>query len=284
MMKVIHSVSDTQTYVRELQMSGNKTIGFVPTMGALHKGHMSLVEQSVKNNEITVASIFINPRQFNDKSDFDNYPVNHENDLELLDKAGCDIVFLPSIDDIYKNFVGFNMDFNGLDKIYEGEFRPGHFQGVVDIVYRLFEIVQPNKAYFGLKDFQQLAIIKLMTKLANFNIEIVSCPIVREKSGLAMSSRNLRLSKEQFKNAANIYRLLIVISNKLKVGEDTDKYCQFFIDEIEKIPDMKAEYCVFCNPESLDLVKKINKNSQIIMCVAVWCGKIRLIDNIILVF
>ncbi|MDD2385875.1 MAG: pantoate--beta-alanine ligase [Bacteroidales bacterium] len=283
-MKVIHNVSDTQIYLRELRITSNKTIGFIPTMGALHDGHISLVEQSVKNNDITVVSVFVNPRQFNDKSDFENYPVNHQRDLDLLDKAGCNLVFLPSADDIYKNFVGFNMDFNGLDKIYEGEFRPGHFQGVVDIVYRLFEIVNPHKAYFGQKDFQQLAIIKLMTKLANFDIEIVSCPIVREKSGLAMSSRNLRLSQEQFKNAANIYKLLIVIANKLKVGDDTDKHCQYFIDEIEKISDMKAEYCVFCNPESLVSVKKINKNSEIIMCVAVWCGKIRLIDNIILVF
>ncbi len=283
-MKVIHNVSDTQTYLQELRITSNKTIGFVPTMGALHEGHISLVEQSVKNNEITVVSIFINPRQFNDQSDFDNYPVNHEKDLELLKSAGCNLVFLPSVDGVYENFGGFNMDFNGLDKIYEGEFRPGHFQGVVDIVYRLFEIVKPHKAYFGQKDFQQLAIIKLMTKLANFDIEIVSCPIVREKSGLAMSSRNLRLNQEQFKNAANIYRLLGVIANNLKVGDDTDKHSKYFIDEIGKISDVKAEYCVFCNPESLDLVKKISENSEIIMCVAVWCGKIRLIDNIILVF
>ncbi|MDD4149365.1 MAG: pantoate--beta-alanine ligase [Bacteroidales bacterium] len=283
-MKVMYSVADTQTYLQNLRVKSDMKIGFVPTMGALHDGHISLVKQSVEDNDFTVVSIFVNPRQFNDKSDFDNYPIDHEKDLEMLNKAGCDLVFSPSGNNIFENFDGFKMDFNGLDEIYEGEFRPGHFQGVVDIVYRLFEIVQPHKAYFGQKDFQQLAVIRLMTKTANFDIEIISCPIVRENSGLAMSSRNLRLSKEQFQSAANISKLLNYIAINLKVGDDTDSYSQYFIDEIEKISDMKAEYCVFCNTVSLDLIKKITKNSEIIVCVAVWCGKIRLIDNIILVF
>ena len=212
-MKIINTVAEYKDF---LSATDKKQTGFVPTMGALHRGHLSLVRKALSENDLTVVSIFVNPKQFNDKKDFEKYPRTLEKDLELLKNEKCDIVFVPKTDDIYNNYDGIKIDFKGLDKIYEGKFRPGHFQGVVDIVYRLFEIVKPDNAYFGEKDFQQLAIIKLMVKQFNLPINIVSCEIVREKSGLAMSSRNERLTEEQREIASFIYKTMIFIKENAK--------------------------------------------------------------------
>ncbi|HOD88461.1 MAG TPA: pantoate--beta-alanine ligase [Bacteroidales bacterium] len=277
-MQIITSIS--QIIEARKQIAQNLKIGFVPTMGALHQGHISLVERSVKENDITIVSIFVNPRQFNDKTDLENYPRNIENDIVLLEKAKCDIIFTPNNDDLYANYQGHKTDLKGIDKIYEGEFRPGHFQGVVDVVYRLFDLVKPHKAYFGEKDFQQLAIIKLMTKNAKLPIEIIGCDIVREKSGLAMSSRNERLSEEERKNASEIYKTMLKNTANLKAGQKTDEIAKKIKEEIDNIPFLKTEYIVFCEPETLKSINKFSANTDIRLCLAVWCKKIRLIDNI----
>jgi len=280
-MKIIEKVSD---YNKFITSSKNLSTGFVPTMGALHKGHISLVEMSLAENDITVVSIFVNPRQFNDKTDFEKYPRNLERDLKLLENVGCHVVFVPENDDIYYNYNGFDMDFEGLDKIYEGEFRPGHFKGVVDIVYRLFDIVKPNNAYFGEKDFQQMAIIKLMVKQAKLPINIIACEIVRENSGLAMSSRNERLSAEQREIASNIYKTMLKVKENAKPNDYTLKWISFFEKEINKFPFLKYEYAAFCEPNTLKAVEKFEKNKDVRFLVAVWCDKIRLIDNLFLQF
>jgi pantoate--beta-alanine ligase len=281
-MKIISNLSEAFQFFEAIRIE--KNVGFVPTMGALHQGHISLVEKSLRESELTVVSIFVNPRQFNDKSDFENYPTNQQLDLDMLEKVGCDVVFIPDNTQMYANYNGYVMDFEGLDSMYEGEFRPGHFQGVVDVVFRLFDIVKPHKAFFGQKDFQQLAIIKKMTNHAGLEIEILSCPIIREESGLAMSSRNERLSSNQRINAASIYSEMKSVANSIKIGDNTEQWANHFVKNIEKVEDLKAEYCVFCNPNSLEKLDEVLSNSVIVMCVAVWCGKVRLIDNIILEF
>jgi pantoate--beta-alanine ligase len=279
-MKIINTVSDLAEFLSSEKLYG-KT-GFVPTMGALHAGHIALIERSVLENETTLVSIFVNPRQFNDKSDFENYPVTFEKDCLLLEKAGCNILFAPNKDDVYDNYNGHSTDLNGIDEIYEGEFRPGHFKGVVDVVYRLFDLIKPEKAYFGEKDFQQLAIIKLMVKNANLPILIIPCEIVREKSGLAMSSRNERLSRQERIEAANIYSAIKKLSEQAVDGKQTEQLADQISNEINKTASLKTEYVVFCEPDSLKPVYSLKKNSKVQLCVAVWCGKIRLIDNLCL--
>ncbi|HNQ67546.1 MAG TPA: pantoate--beta-alanine ligase [Bacteroidales bacterium] len=281
-MKIIRKVSDIIKF-REQELK-NLSIGFVPTMGALHTGHISLVEKSVRENNYTIVSIFVNPKQFNDKNDFINYPVTIEKDLEMLEKSKCNLVFIPDSEDIYNNYTGFRMDFDGLDKLYEGEFRPGHFQGVVDIVYRLFEIVKPHNSYFGEKDFQQLAIIKLMVSKSNLTLNIIPCATVREESGLAMSSRNERLSAEERKNASKIFEVLNSVKNSMKIDDSPEKLINKISEEINLNPFLKTEYVAFCDPTTLKPVFSFSQNSVVRLCVAVWCGKIRLIDNISLEF
>lgn len=278
-MRIIKKVEEYRNFLDE---SKKMQTGFVPTMGALHEGHLSLVRKSKIENELTVVSIFINPRQFNDRTDYEKYPRNTEHDLTLLEENDCDIVFLPETEDIYKGYNGFEMDFKGLDSIYEGKYRPGHFQGVVDIVYRLFDIVKPDNAYFGKKDFQQLAIIKLMVQQANLPINIIPCEIIREPSGLAMSSRNQRLTDEQKEIASNIYKTMLKIKESVKVGESCDKWINFFEKEINNFAFLKCEYAAFCDPETLKPIYFFEENQGIQLCVAVWCDKIRLIDNIFL--
>ncbi|MCK9254821.1 MAG: pantoate--beta-alanine ligase [Bacteroidales bacterium] len=277
-MQIIIGVSEIIKARKSIKQ--NLKIGFVPTMGALHQGHIALVKRSVKENDITIVSIFVNPKQFNDKADLINYPRNIENDLDLLEKAKCNIVFMPDNEDIYNNYQGYQTDLKGIDKIYEGEFRPGHFQGVVDVVYRLFDLVKPHKAYFGEKDFQQLAIIKLMTKNANLPIEVIACEIVREKSGLAMSSRNERLSDEQKTVSAKIYKTMLKHTKNLKPNQKTQEIIQKIKEEIDNTAFLKTEYIVFCEQESLKPVYTLAKNTDVKLCLAVWCEKIRLIDNI----
>ena len=256
------------------------SIGFVPTMGALHKGHLALVEQAKKENDIVVVSIFVNPTQFNNQSDLINYPKPLENDLGLLKSAHCDIVFIPSIDEIYKNNVTSEpFNFGGLELVMEGKFRKGHFEGVGTIVKRLFEIVKPTKAYFGEKDFQQLQIIKKMTSQFNFGIEIIPCPIYRELDGLAMSSRNLRLAKSQRQVVPFIYQTLVTVKDKFGTfnAEEITKWVE---NQFKKQPLLKLEYFQIADEETLHPITIKSSQKKYRAFIAVFVGEVRLIDNI----
>ena len=278
-MKIVRTVEEL-TALRNDNSLSNKRLGFVPTMGALHEGHASLIRRSVAENDLTVVSVFVNPRQFNDPNDFKNYPITTDADIALLESVKCDVLYLPTADDIYNGYEGCKMDFHGLDRMYEGEFRPGHFQGVVDVVYRLFNLVKPNYAYFGEKDFQQVAIIKLMVKQKNMPLTIVPCPIVREESGLAKSSRNKLLSVEQIAVAPQIYKTITAACSEVYEKDNPENVIETLRTKIDAIDFMKMEYATFCNSETLEQLSKFDKKITTRLCIAVWCGKIRLIDNI----
>ena len=278
-MKIVRTV-DELTALRNDNSFKGKRLGFVPTMGALHEGHASLIRRSVAENDCTVVSVFVNPRQFNDPNDYKNYPITTDADIALLKSVKCDILYLPTADDIYNGYDGCKMDFHGLDRMYEGEFRPGHFQGVVDIVYRLFDLVKPDFAYFGEKDFQQVAIIKLMVKQKKLPLTIVPCPIVREESGLAKSSRNKLLTAEQLEVAPQIYRIITETCAEIPESQTPNALIETLKSKIDSVKFMKMEYAAFCNSENLELLSKFDKKIGTRLCIAVWCGNIRLIDNI----
>lgn len=280
-MKVINKTSDLQAIIEQFKNDG-KSIGLVPTMGALHKGHLSLVKNSISNNDITVVSIFVNPTQFNNPNDLASYPRTVEKDLELLQTIGCDIVFAPEADDIYSKSETdsrFEFDFEGLDKVMEGKFRPGHFNGVVQIVSKLFDLVRPDRAYFGEKDFQQLAIIRLMTRRYNLPIEIVPCPIVREDSGLALSSRNSLLNANEKQVAQHIYAVLNE-SRQFVPQTEVEELKQCAIAAIEQKPELKVEYFDIVDGHTLKSIVKWDESDYIVGCITVFCGNVRLIDNI----
>lgn len=278
-MKIIESIKEFQTEIASLKIN-NKTIGFVPTMGALHDGHLALVNQSVVENDCSIVSIFVNPTQFNNLSDLEKYPRDIKRDAAMLKSVGCGIIFAPKAEDIYdaaELHSRFDFNFGGLDKVMEGKFRPGHFNGVVQIVSKLFKLTQPTKAYFGEKDFQQLAIIHHMVKELNFKTEIVDCPIVREISGLAMSSRNERLSSEQRIKAAEISKMLFESCNfvpKLSPTEIT----KIVVDKINLVSELEVEYFEIVDIKTLQPVQNWSKPA--VGCIAVFCGEVRLIDNI----
>ena len=280
-MKVINKTSDLQAIIEQFKNDG-KSIGLVPTMGALHKGHLSLVKNSISNNDITVVSIFVNPTQFNNPNDLASYPRTVEKDLELLQTVGCDVVFAPEADDIYSKSETdsrFEFDFEGLDKVMEGKFRPGHFNGVVQIVSKLFDLVRPNRAYFGEKDFQQLAIIRLMTRRYNLPIEIVPCPIVREDSGLALSSRNSLLKDNEKQVAQHIYAVLNE-SRQFVPQTEVEELKQCVIAAIEQKPELKVEYFDIVDGHTLKSIVKWDESDYVVGCITVFCGNVRLIDNI----
>lgn len=280
-MKVINRTSDLQAIIEQLKNDG-KSIGLVPTMGALHKGHLSLVKNSISNNDITVVSIFVNPTQFNNPNDLASYPRTVDKDLELLQTVGCDVVFAPEADDIYSKSETdsrFEFDFEGLDKVMEGKFRPGHFNGVVQIVSKLFDLVRPDRAYFGEKDFQQLAIIRLMTRRYNLPIEIVPCPIVREDSGLALSSRNSLLKDNEKQVASHIYAVLNE-SRQFVPQTEVEELKQCVIAAIEQKPELKVEYFDIVDGHTLKSIGKWDESDYVVGCITVFCGNVRLIDNI----
>ena len=258
-----------------------RTIALVPTMGALHAGHISLVRQAKKECDICVVSIFVNPNQFNNKEDLDKYPRDVERDAALLQKEGVDIVFAPTVDEVYPEPDTRQFDFGQLDKVMEGRFRPGHFNGVAQVVSRLFDMVKPDKAYFGEKDFQQLAIVRAMVRQLALDVQIVPMPIVREASGLAMSSRNERLSAEEKKIAANIYKALQKSKNewynRVPVGETKINV----VNLIEASEQLQVEYFQIVDGDSLQEVSGWADSQHIVGCITVFCGKVRLIDNII---
>lgn len=275
-------ITDPAILVQEIEQykSSNTKIGFVPTMGALHAGHIALVKRAVSETDICIVSIFVNPTQFNNKTDLDKYPRNLDKDAALLEEAGCKLIFAPNSTDIYTQEelnTSFEFDFGGLDSVMEGKFRPGHFNGVVQIVSKLFNLVKPDNAYFGEKDFQQLAIIHRMVNVLNYDIQIIDCPIVREENGLAMSSRNERLTTEQRKNATKISKVLFE-SRTFVPATQPEQLIKWVTDQINAVEDLSVEYFDIVNSESLQSVN--DWNHPAVGCIAVFCGEVRLIDNI----
>jgi pantoate--beta-alanine ligase len=277
-MFLIETIKELNNKLNELKEAG--TTGFVPTMGALHAGHISLVRQAVSENKTVVVSIFVNPTQFNDPKDLERYPRNLNADLKLLEKTGCHIVFAPAPAEIYPEPDTRRFDFGALETVMEGKHRPGHFNGVAQVVSNLFEIVRPDKAYFGLKDFQQLAIVKEMVAQLKLPVEIIPCPIVREESGLAMSSRNELLTAEERKNAAVIYRTLFE-AKKLSEQKPVRELAEWISETINKNEYLTVEYVEIVESRQLQPVKNWNDKGEKVCCVAVFCGKIRLIDNVV---
>lgn len=260
----------------------NFTLGLVPTMGALHEGHLSIVRRAKEENDRVIVSIFVNPTQFDKKEDLVNYPSTLATDLEALKSVGCDYVFTPSTEEVYQGETkSESFDFGGLDKVMEGEFRVGHFDGVATIVKKLFLITKPNKAYFGEKDFQQLMIIKKMVALEALPIEIVSVGIYRENDGLAMSSRNTRLTQEQRLAAPEIYQTLLK-SKKLFENGDIAKVKSFVKNEFIQNSELELEYYDVADIETLKSVNEIIPNTKYRAFIAVFADKVRLIDNIAL--
>ncbi len=265
-----------------LSKHANTSLGFVPTMGALHKGHLELVKKSIEQNDVSICSIFVNPTQFNNPADLDKYPNPLEKDLEALESVGCDYVFTPSKELVYPpDFIPKDFSFGSLDKEMEGTNRPGHFKGVAMVISRFFQLIKPQKAYFGEKDFQQLAIIQSMVKQAGFPVEVVPCSTVRESSGLAMSSRNMRLNKVQLVAASRIFERLRAIS-EMKSSHSivaVKKWLNFAFLTDE---DLQLEYFEIANPNTLISSDKWNDCDVHIACIAVFVGEVRLIDNILL--
>ena len=282
-MQIITTKSELQAVIRACKQE-NKTIGLVPTMGALHEGHASLVRRAVEDNDICVVSVFVNPTQFNNKEDLAKYPRNIERDAALLESIGADYVFAPTPEEMYsaeEMNTTFEFDFAGLDKVMEGKMRPGHFNGVVQVVSRLFYLVQPDKAYFGEKDFQQLAIIHLMVERSSMagtfgNLQIIDCPIVREASGLALSSRNERLSASERQTALAISKTLFESLEWAK-SSSVAEVQQRVIDAINAVAGLEVEYYEIVDQSTL---LPTGTFDHAIGCITVYCGPVRLIDNI----
>jgi len=280
-MKVFKTKKELKTYFKGYS-SKNFTIGFVPTMGALHNGHLSLVKESVDNNEITVASIFVNPTQFNKKEDLENYPRTLESDLTLLQSVSCDIAFIPTTEEIYSNTVSSNhFEFDGLEIQMEGKFREGHFNGVGTIVKKLFEIVTPTNAYFGEKDFQQLQIIRKMVQKNHLPVSVIGCPTFREKNGLAMSSRNQLLSEKEKEEGAIIYETLCEVKELIN-NKAIEKINSWVGEQFDKNPLFKLEYFVIADEENLTPALTISPNKNYRAFIAVHADKVRLIDTMAL--
>ena len=277
-MKVIHTIKDLQAELSVLKAQGKK-VGLVPTMGALHAGHASLVKHSVNENEVTVVSVFVNPTQFNDKNDLVKYPRTLDADCKLLKACGATYAFAPSVEEMYPEPDTRQFSYAPLDTVMEGAFRPGHFNGVCQIVSKLFEAVKPHRAYFGEKDFQQLAIIREMVRQMQFDLEIVGCPIVREEDGLALSSRNARLSAEERENALKISQTLFK-SRTFAATHSVSETQKMVEDAIAAAPGLRLEYFEIVDGNTLQKIGDWNETSYAVGCITVFCGEVRLIDNI----
>lgn len=279
-MKVISSVYQLTVFLANRPKNGS--LGFVPTMGALHQGHASLIKKSLAENALSICSIFVNPTQFNNKTDFKNYPNRLDKDLNLLREIGCDAVFTPSKEAMYPNGLTSKVfDFGMLDKVMEGASRSGHFNGVAMVVSRLFEIIKPQRAYFGEKDFQQLVIIKSLTAQKFKSIKIVPCSTLREKDGLAMSSRNLLLDKRYRAAAARIYQRLLVVQEQVK-NVTVSELRSWVINVFKKDEDLILDYFEIADAKSLKKSDNWSDFPKHIACIAVFAGTTRLIDNILL--
>ena len=277
-MKLVHTINELRVEL-EIQRKTGKKIGLVPTMGALHEGHASLVRRAVAENDVVVVSDFVNPTQFNDKNDLLKYPRTLEADCELLEKEGADYVFAPSVEEIYPEPDTRQFSYAPLDTVMEGKFRPGHFNGVCQVVSKLFMIVEPDTAYFGEKDFQQLAIIREMVKQMNFPLQIVGCPIVREADGLALSSRNARLTAEQRQQALSISKTLF-LSKEFATSHTVEETQDFVEGAIAAAEGLELEYFELVDGTTLQKISSWEETDYAVGCITVFCGDVRLIDNI----
>ena len=277
-MKIVKGINELKGYLVDSKRNG-KRIGLVPTMGALHKGHLSLVERCVRENDICVVSVFVNPTQFNDKHDLETYPRTLEADCALLESAGCDFVFAPSVEEMYPEPDTRTFDFGTVMQVMEGAKRPGHFNGVAQVVSKLFYIVEPDNAYFGEKDFQQNAVIRAMVKQLQIPVQINACPIVREADGLALSSRNTRLTPALRQKAPLIARTLQE-SKALAATKSVREVIDYVVNTLNADPDLEVEYYEIVDGDSLVSIQDWKDTSYAVGCVTVYCGEVRLIDNI----
>lgn len=278
-MEIISEIQTLRHYIR--QMKGqDKSIGFAPTMGALHDGHLELIRASTNENDITICSIFVNPTQFNNPKDLENYPQDTHHDIEKLIGAKCNALFIPSVELMYEKEPVLNFQFGYLEEIMEGKCRPGHFKGVGLIIAKLFNLIEPNKAYFGTKDLQQLTIIRKLTNELFFDIEIVPVNTVRESDGLAMSSRNRLLSAEERKSSINLYHALLTAKRKLNEGESVESVQNHIVNYFKSDPNIELEYFEIVSSADLRKISEIDKKNEVSLCIAGQLGKVRLIDNI----
>jgi pantoate--beta-alanine ligase len=276
-MLILTKIAELQAFLRNSLIAG-KQVGFVPTMGALHRGHSSLIALSRKENDLTVCSIFVNPLQFNDKEDLRRYPRTPEADESVLREAGCDVLFKPDAAEIYPDHANESIDLGGLDHVLEGLSRPDHFQGVAQVVKRLFEIVNPHKAYFGTKDYQQLLVVKKLVSQLHIPVSVVGAPIVREADGLAMSSRNVLLTPEE-RMAAAVIPAVMKNAKETALREGITAAKELAADEINRNPSLRLDYYEICDARTLAPLSTLN-TSGVISVIAVFAGKIRLIDNL----
>jgi len=279
-MKIIHTVRDLKATLADFRAQG-KSVGLVPTMGALHEGHASLVRRSVKENDVTVVSIFVNPTQFNDKQDLAKYPRTLEADCALLEGIGATIAFAPSVEEVYPEPDTRTFSYPPTDTVMEGGFRPGHFNGVCQVVSKLFMMVEPDRAYFGEKDFQQIAVIRRMVDDLQFKLQVIPCPIVREGSGLALSSRNTLLSAEEKELAVNISRVLFISRHYAK-SHTLAETKAWVVETLNALDGLEVQYYEIVDGRSLESLTSWDNSNDIVGCITVFCGHlpVRLIDNV----
>ncbi len=276
-MRIVNTITELKSITASENKSGS--IGFVPTMGALHQGHLSLVERCVRENSFTIVSIFVNPTQFNNKDDLKRYPKDLASDCKMLGATGCNVVFAPTTKEMYPIPDNRVFNFGLLGNVMEGKHRPGHFNGVAQIVTKLFDIVEPDNAYFGLKDFQQLAVIRKIVNEYNYQVKIIPCPIVREPDGLAMSSRNMLLDGTTRKNAPKIFEVLNTVKKMYPAG-DLESIYSYVKKEFEKHKLLELEYFEIVTDSSLQTISALPSTEPCTACIAVYAGKVRLIDNV----
>lgn len=276
-MQIVREIKVLKSYLEDKRING-LSVGFVPTMGALHNGHGELIKTSKKECDYTVCSIFVNPTQFDNSEDLEKYPRMEAEDFKLLDELGCDLVFIPSVDEMYNSKSTLSFYFGNLESTMEGTFRPGHFNGVALIVSKLFNIVQPDRAYFGQKDLQQLAVIRKLVHDLSFQLKVIGVPTVREESGLAMSSRNKRLSNEALARAANINKSLQRIENEVLKGSIFEEIKDQYIADLAEL-NIQVEYLELVDTDSLEKIQNKNGNNSVAVCIAAIVDGVRLIDN-----
>ncbi len=277
---IFTKIPDLQAFLTEYKAKGH-TVGFVPTMGALHEGHISLIRASAEACSLTLCSIFVNPTQFNNPEDLKRYPRMPEKDAKMLEKAGCEVLFLPSVEEMYPKGGTETFDLGTVSKVLEGAYRPGHFNGVAQVIKRFFEIIKPDKAFFGSKDYQQVLVVRALVKQLDLPVEIISCPIKREPDGLAMSSRNALLSPEERILASNIPPLMQAAVSMAKV-DSVSAARQYIKDQLGRFPNLKLDYFEICDAHTLQSIDHTDETKNALALIAVYVGKIRLIDNLFL--
>ncbi len=281
-MDIFKEIKPLKAFLESVKRDSN-TVGFVPTMGALHKGHLSLIQASKRENVKTICSIYVNPTQFNNPDDLAKYPKSLERDIKLLSDAGCDVLFCPETNEMYSSEPTLKFDFGSLEKVLEGKFRPGHFSGVALVISKLFHIVNPNKAYFGQKDFQQFKVIEKLVEELKFDVLLRCMPIEREPDGLAMSSRNARLNVEQRKKANTLHNCLIQASKQTKEGKNMNSIREWVEGAFSKVEGTKLEYFELADTSNLMSIKNVaDKTDKAILLIAGYVGEVRLIDNLLL--